>query len=410
MIKPRTLSRVIYKALKTFPAIVVTGPRQSGKTTLLKTLFSQTHSFVTLENPDMRMRAREDPLAFLEQYNPPVIIDEIQYAPELLSYVKTKIDEDRKPGRWLFTGSQNFSLMQGVSQSLAGRAAVLSLLPFSYAEAVGRGNTTKDLLNFLKEIKVNIKARGTKEIPLVRWILRGAYPEIVSHPKVDRGLWCASYISTYLERDVRQITNVDDLGQFERFLRMCAVRTGHILNLSEIARDIGISVPTAKRWLSLLQTSYQVCLLYPFYKNIGKRLIKSPKLYFMDTALASYLLGLHNQEMLLNSPSLGSLFETMVVVDFYKRFLHFGQMPSMYYLRSRDGLEIDLVLEIGQKLTLIEIKSSVTVTPRHSYPLEKMLKKIKKDIVHNFIISRSEENFLLSKNVANYRWSNILGI
>ncbi|PKP54778.1 GTP-binding protein, partial [Candidatus Atribacteria bacterium HGW-Atribacteria-1] len=346
-LKARVLEKTILKAIKTFPAIVVTGPRQSGKTTLFKMLFSKTHTFVSLEDPDIRIRAKEDPLGFLNQYRPPLIIDEIQYVPELLSYIKTKIDENRKPGQWLFTGSQNFVLMHNISQSLAGRAAILFLLPFSLSERVDNARNAQDISIWIK--RLNLSNKFDRKIS-----------EIATHQKVDRKLWCSSYITTYLERDIRNLSNIGDLSQFERFLIACAVRTGQILNISEVARDIGISVPTAKRWLSLLQTAHQLYLLYPYYRNIGKRIVKSPKIYFGDTALCSYLLGLNDTETLLKSPHFGNLFETMIINDFLKKFLHFGERASMYYLRSRDGLEVDLVIEIGGFLHLFEIKSSMT--------------------------------------------------
>ena len=405
--KPRILAKAISKALRSFPAIVVTGPRQSGKTTLLRWLFSKTHRFVTLEDPDVRIRAKEDPLYFLKQYKPPVIIDEIQYVPELLSYIKTKIDQDRKPGQWLFTGSQHFILMQGISQSLAGRAAVLSLLPFSFAERVGRGEDAQDIPGWLKGLSLHQTYED--KISVSEVILRGNYPEIASRKSVDRQLWCGSYISTYLERDVRNLAQIGDLSQFERFLRLCAIRTGQLLNLSELAKEIGMSVPTVKRWLSILETGYQIYLLYPYYKNVGKRLVKSPKLYFNDTALASYLLGLHDRETLLNSPNFGNLFETMVVTDALKRFLHSGQMPSMYYLRTRDGLEVDLVIESGQKLYLFEIKGAMTIVPKHASSLARVTSDLGSSIRTAAIISMSGDNFTLKNGIFNYNWKNALG-
>jgi hypothetical protein len=402
------LARTILKAMKSFPAIVVTGPRQSGKTTLLKMLFSKTHRFVTLEDPDVRIRAKEDPLHFLEQYEPPVIIDEIQYVPELLSYIKTRIDQRRKPGQWLFTGSQNFILMQGISQSLAGRAAVLSLLPFSFLERIGQGEISREVATWLKEL--NSGQKCDDKVSLSEVILRGNYPEIASKRSVDRQLWCGSYISTYLERDVRNLAQIGDLSQIERFLKLCATRTGQLLNLSELAKEIGMSVPTVKRWLSILETGYQVYLLYPYYKSVGKRLVKSPKLYFNDTALASYLLGLHDRETLINSPNFGNLFETMVVTDFLKRFLHSGQMPSMYYMRTRDGLEVDLVLESDQKLHLFEIKSAMTILPKHASSLSKINSDLKSLVKTSAIISISADNFQVRKGIHNYNWKNILGV
>jgi predicted AAA+ superfamily ATPase len=404
--KRRILSQAIKKAKNTFPAIVVTGPRQSGKTTLLKMLFSKTHRFVSLEDPDIRMRAKEDPRSFLEEYAAPVIIDEIQYVPELLSYIKTKIDQNRKPCQWLFTGSQNFVLMHAVSQSLAGRAAILSLLPFSYTERINHSQRPLAVNRWLKNLKLSTKApNGTA---LCETILRGNFPEIASKKSVDRQLWCGSYISTYLERDVRNLAHIGDLSQFERFLKLCATRTGQLLNLSEMAKELGISTPTAKRWLSILEAGYQVYLLYPYYKNIGKRLIKSPKLFFCDTALAAYLLGIHDKETLLKSPSFGHLFETMIINDVLKRFLNFGQMPAMYYLRTRDGLEIDLVLEINQKLHLFEIKSAMTITPKHASALIKIAHEQKPAVETAAIISRANKNFSINNRVNNYNWKNAL--
>ena len=406
--KKRVLSKTIQRTIKTFPAIVVTGPRQSGKTTLYKMLFSNTHNFVSLENPDIRVRAKEDPVSFLNQYRPPVIIDKIQYLPELLSYIKTEIDSDRKPGNWLFTGSQNFILMDNISQSLAGRIATLSLLPFSISELLNNAKNAKDYTNWLSNKKNNSIVNNN--LLFSELILRGFYPEISANKKVDRKLWCSSYITTYLERDIRSLTSIGDLSQFERFLIACAVRTGQILNLSDLARDIGISVPTAKRWLSLLETGHQIYLLYPYYKNIGKRIIKSPKIYFCDTAICSYLLGIHNRESLLGSPYLGNLFETMIVIDFLKRFLHFGDKPNMYYFRTRDGLEIDLVIEVAGYLYLYEIKSTMTILPKHAVSLKRMVNEFGTKVKEACIISRSNENFMVLKPIFNYSWKNILYI
>lgn len=407
-LKSRTLAKTIFKAVRTFPAVVLTGPRQSGKTTLFKMLFSDTHTFVSLENPDVRIRAKEDPAGFLNQFSPPVIIDEIQYLPELLSYIKTRIDEHRKPGQWLLTGSQNFALMHNVTQSLAGRAAILSLLPFSFSELIGNAKNTRDVSQWIKRLNVRSKYPG--KISLNEILLRGFYPEIVCRRNVDRQLWCGSYITSYLERDVRNLANIGDLSQFERFLKLCATRTGQILNTSEMARDIGISVPTAKRWLSLLETGHQIYLLYPYYKNIGKRIVKSPKLYFNDSALCSYLLGLNDAQSLLNGPSFGNLFETMIVCDFLKRFLHFGEKPSMYYLRSRDGLEVDLVLEEAGKIHLFEIKSTMTITPKHITALKRMKQELSSQVKTTAVISCTDDNFLITEDIANYSWKTILSV
>lgn len=404
--KPRSLSRVIARAQKSFPAIVVTGPRQSGKTTLLKSLFAKTHKFVSLEDPDARIRAREDPREFLSRFEPPVMIDEIQYVPELLPYIKTRIDENRRPGRWVLTGSQQFGLMAGVSQSLAGRAAILSLLPFSLAERCGRGDTTPDIPAWLAGLPSSTVMERGKILSEI--LLRGCYPEIASRRAVDRRLWCGSYISTYLERDVRALAQIGDLGQFERFLRACAIRTAQILNLSDLARDVGISVPTAKRWLSVLETGFQVILLYPFHENLGKRLIKSPKLYFTDTALACHLMGLDTPAAVLNGPSLGPLFETMVVTDVHKRFIHAGRMPSVYYLRTHDGLEIDLIVEAGRKLHLFEIKSAMTIWPKHADALVRAATQWGDRISAGYVISRAEGRFPVRAGILHIPWRDAL--
>jgi predicted AAA+ superfamily ATPase len=394
--------------MRTFPAVVVTGPRQSGKTTLLRAVGAGTHRFVSLEDPDIRMRAQEDPRGFLDRYPPPVIIDEIQYFPDLLSYIKTRIDERRAPGHWLFSGSQNFVLMQGVSQSLAGRAAVLSLLPFSMAERLGRGDRTPGVHDWLRGLDSE-PPEGLKA-DLADVILRGGYPEIASRKAVDRQIWCGSYVSTYLERDVRNLAHIGDLSQFERFLKLCAVRTGQILNLSDLARETGVSVPTAKRWLSVLETGYQVFLLTPYYANIGKRLIKSPKLYFTDTALASYLLGLHDWETLFKSPHFGALFETLVVTDVWKRHLQTGEKPSLYFFRTRDGLETDLVVEDGNKLRLFELKSGMTIVPKHAASLVRLRADLGPIAANAYILSAARGRFPLGRGITNLNWLDALGV
>ncbi len=368
---PRTLEKTIQKAMKSFPAILVTGPRQSGKTTLLTERFSNSHRFVSLENPDVRARATEDPIGFLTENPPPVILDEIQYTPDLLHYIKSAIDRNRSPGQWLLSGSQSFSLMQGVSQSLSGRVAVLSLLPFSLGESLGHpggGQTIDDVLAAM-HTRPSEWVGFSETVVLDDWLLRGSYPEIRSNPDVDRQLWCSSYVQTYLERDVRQVLNVGDLNTFNRFLRLCAARTGQILNMSELSRDTGVSVPTVKKWLSVLEASYQIFLLQPHFVNFGKRIIKSPKLYFMDLGIATFLLGLHSREPILKGPMIGPLFETMVVSEWVKAFHHRGEKPDLYFWRSRGGMEVDLLVDRNNRLYPIESKATATVLPGHTVPL-----------------------------------------
>lgn len=373
--KERTLQATLRRNLKTFPAALVTGPRQSGKTTLLRHAFGQDYRFISLENPDIRARAANDPVAFFRENPPPVILDEVQYVPHLLNYIKTFIDEKRRPGQWLMTGSQGFSLMKEVSQSLAGRIAVLTLLPFSMEEYLPLGFPLEETINALLLRVFEPGFERVKKGPDPgNWLLRGSYPEPRSNPKVDISVWCSSYIQTYLERDVRSLLRVGDLNAFERFLRLCAARTGQILNLSDLARDTGITMPTAKSWLSALEASHEVFLLQPYFKNYGKRLVKAPKLYFMDTALAAYLTGLTDEKAVIQGPMAGALMETAVVSAWRKAFLHRGEQPAMYYWRSSDGLEVDLIIERNNRLYPMEIKLTSTLHPRDADALEKWIK------------------------------------
>lgn len=297
--------------------------------------------------------------------------------------------------------------MRGVSESLAGRAAVLSLLPLSLSE-VFNGSEAATTAQTVFDDRLDNQKELPLTPPLEEIILRGSYPEVVANPNVDRQLWCGSYLTTYLERDVRNLEKVGDLGDFERFLRLCAVRTGQILNLSELARDVGVSVTTAKRWLSVLEASYQIFLLHPYYRNLGKRLIKSPKIYFGDTGLASYLMGLNQKETLTQHPGFAQLFETLVVTDFLKRFLNAGQTPPLYYLRTQDDLEVDLVIEQEKKIYLYEVKSSATIYPKHTQRLRRAGGYFKEQTIKLGLVSNTAENFGLPHGVTNYSWRSLL--
>jgi uncharacterized protein len=353
---PRQLGPHVRKAVNEFPAVVVVGPRQSGKTTLLKKLFSEQYQIISLEPPDVRLAAQSDPRGFLNLYSAPIVFDEIQYTPGLLPYIKERIDANRnKAGQYILTGSQNLLLLSQVTESLAGRTAVLKLMPLTCRETARMPEKSFPW----EEIPISGMPMQTSA-GLWEQILRGSYPEPATHPERDARLWQASYIQTYLERDVRNLRNLGDLTQFQVFLRALAARSAQILNLSDLARDVGVAVNTAKDWISILEASFQIIILRPYFANIGKRLIKSPKIYFTDTGLLCYLVGLRDAEHALAGPMGGAIFENWVIADIYKTFLHRGEEPAMYFWRTTAGSEVDLILATQSGLIPLEIKLSQT--------------------------------------------------
>lgn len=330
---PRTLESQILRATAHFPAVLVTGPRRSGKTTLLRHLFP-TAPHVLLEDPDVVARVRADPRAFLDTLTLPVILDEMQNVPELFAYVRTRIDRNPElKGQWMLTGSQEAPLMQGVTESMAGRAAVFSLLPFSAEEAPSMT------------------------------LLQGGFPEVLAAPDAA-DIWFRSYVQTYLERDVRAVTSIRDLSTFRRFMGLLAGRCGQMLNKTELAAPLGVSVPTITQWLSILEVTGQIILIPPYFENFGKRIVKTPKLYFTDSGLASALLGVRNESGLADSPFRGPLFEGLVASEIAKHRLNRGLDRGLYYFRDRQGLEIDFLVEEGAgRLLLIEAKATRTPMP-----------------------------------------------
>jgi uncharacterized protein len=356
----RELEPVLAKAAAEFPAVLLTGPHQSGKTTLLRHRFAHSHGYVSMELPDVRAAALSDPRGFLAMHPPPVIVDEIQYAPELLPYIKERIDARRsETGQYLLTGSQNLLLMERVTESLAGRAAALRLLPLSLRESSGHAGTPFPW----EEGGGNSKQDFPDNLELWRSLLRGGYPKLAATPDRDAALWHASYVQTYLERDVRSLRQVGDLSSFQSFIRALAARNGQLLKLSELARDLGIAVNTVKAWLSVLEASFQVLVLQPYFANVEKRLVRTPKVYFTDTGTLCHLVGLRDPAHAFAGPMGGALFETAVLMEIVKTYVHRGQEPPVYFWRTSTGSEVDIVVDEGGRLVPVEVKLSSTPHP-----------------------------------------------
>ncbi len=328
---------------QSFPVVTITGPRQSGKTTLCQDLFPNK-PYLSLESLDLRDYASNDPRAFLKEYRDGAVIDEVQRVPDLLSYLQTEVDRDAEPGRFVLTGSANLALLQSVSQSLAGRTALITLLPCTRGEIERFSDPPETLA------------------PKTLWehIWRGGFPAIPDRG-VAPGDWFEAYISTYVERDVRQITNVTDLAAFQTFLELMAGRTGQLLNLSQVGSDVGITHNTAKAWLSVLETGYVAFRLRPFHANVRKRLVKSPKTYFYDTGLACFLIGIRSPDQLATHPLRGPLFENYVVCEVLKSILNRGNRPRLSFYRDHQGHEVDLLVESGPETIAVEVKSGRTI-------------------------------------------------
>ena len=368
---PRALSSKLEEAARSFPVVTVTGPRQSGKSTLVQHVFPD-YRYISLEDPDMREAASDDPRSFLARFNRKAIIDEAQRVPELFSYMQGVVDRADEPGQYIVSGSQNFLLLKNISQSLAGRARILHLLPLSYAELFEAGIASHAVDDFL---------------------FKGGYPRLVSRD-INPTDFFPSYVQTYVDRDVREEMGVRKVSEFNTFITLCATRIGEVLNLDDLARDCGIGVDAARSWLSILEASFLVFRLAPYYRNYGKRLVKSPKLYFYDTGLAASLLGIESAEQLGGSNHRGALFENAVAIEVIKRYQALGTEPKLFYWRDSNKNEVDFIIEKGgTPRCAVEVKSSATFRPKAFGTLDSMAPEMGLDIDDRFVIYGGSESF-----------------
>lgn len=369
LIKRKIATRV-EKLSRQFPVIGILGPRQSGKTTLAKSLFSN-YQYINLEELDHRQFAIEDPRRFLQGFEDKegVILDEVQRAPNLLSYIQSQVDQWQKPGFFILTGSENILLNQHINQTLAGRIAIVTLLPLSIEEL-------KDATLLSSNVE--------------KTLFQGFYPSLYAK-EIDTREWIQSYIQTYIERDVRNLRQIADLSLFQKFIQLCAGRIGQLLDVTSIGNDCGISANTVKSWLSILEATYVIFLLQPHHKNFSKRLIKTPKLYFYDTAIASALLSIHSPKQLETHYLRGGLFESMILSDLLKQRYNSGMMPNLFFWRDKTGLEIDCLIDEGATLTPIEIKSGKTINSDFFANLTKWCQLSNQDPSHSFVVYGGNE-------------------
>jgi predicted AAA+ superfamily ATPase len=336
----RTITKFIRKQQTKYPILGITGPRQSGKTTLLRHIFKD-YTYVSLENPDLRAFASGDPNGFLKKYNTNVILDEVQRVPELFSYIQTIVDESQKMGQFILSGSQNFHLLNSITQTLAGRVALFKLLPLDFNE--------------LK--KENLLAASFSEASV-----RGFYPAIFDRD-IDPSVFYSNYINTYLEKDVTELINIRDTNSFRTFIALCASRAGQLLNMSALANDCNISQPTAKAWMSILESSYIVFLMQPYYENFNKRLVKTPKLYFYDTGLLCHLLNIRSAEEMEENRLKGNIFENMVIAEYQKKNFHQYLHQNYYFWQDSNNHEIDLLIKTAKGFDIFEVKATQTIKP-----------------------------------------------
>ncbi len=391
----RALEPVLKHASSKFPVVILTGPRQSGKTTLMLHLFAGGYRYVSLELPDIRASASADPRRFIEMYSPPVIFDEVQYVPELLPYIKEKVEEQREMcGQYLLTSSQNLLIMRKISESLAGLVAVLRLLPLSLRETVGQAQAVLPL-----ELKKTARRGPLSHLNFWRDFLRGGYPELTVYTERDVTLWHADYIQTYLDRDVRALRQVGDLKLFKNFLRALAARSAQPLNLTSMARNLGIAVATVKAWLSILEATFQVVILRPYHTSISKRIVKMPKVYFTDVGNLCYLVGLREPEHAAFGPMGGAIMETAVLSEIIKMFVHQGVEPRVYFWRTSAGTEVDIVIETGTELIPVEVKISAKPRPAMASGIEAFREVLEDRVASGYLVHTGKDRISLGSDV-----------
>ena len=361
----RTLEKVIKTYKNEYPVIAIVGPRQSGKTTLARQIFMD-YKYITLESLDNRKYATDDPRGFLGDCGKRVILDEVQRVPSLFSYLQEYVDKDTQPAQYVLTGSHQFLLMEQVSQTLAGRIITFKLFPFTFNEVYQQNHDT-DVQDIFR-----IKQLDPPVLSMPEILFKGMYPRIHDRQLTPR-TWIANYLDTYIERDIRLLVNISDLRAFENFLTAIASQSGQLINYANISNKIGISQPTVKKWLSLLEASGIVFILKPHHQNFLKRIVKTPKLYFVDTAVLCYLLNIKNVNELQTHPLYGNIFESFIISEFFKRAYHLGEKPPIYFWRDKTGTEIDLLVENGNNLLPIEIKTARTYTSSFYDPMKKWL-------------------------------------
>lgn len=379
----RTIVEGINAYMQRYPIVALTGPRQSGKTTLLKGMFPDFR-YVSLENPDNRAFAENDPNGFLQLYDQKVILDEVQRVPALLSYIQTIVDSSNMMGQFILSGSQNFNLMKSITQSLAGRVALFKLLPFDMME---------------------LKSAGLLPSDYEQLILKGSYPALYDR-SIPFASFYANYIETYIQRDVTELLSIRDFGLFRTFLKLCAARIGQQLNIANLSSETGVSVPTLRSWISILESSYIMYQLPPFFKNFNKRLVKSPKLYFYDTGLASFLLGIRNEKTLLESEFKGALFENMIITEYVKQNYHNNLYHDFYYWRDSNGHEVDLLVSNDTAYDAIEIKSTKTILPKQFAGLD-FLANIGGDAIRRKILVYGGDSSQKRTHYQIWAWSDI---